>query len=335
MALETWTVDTNQIPLRLRKYMSLHTFLSNKQIRDAWMSGSLEVVTPEGSQEPPLEDLIGLRSIVFPDSDVILLNKQPILPIPPQERPKDVFILHKPAGYESSVGESEEETKTVSHWLKDLPAGCVPVDVETSGLLLLTNDHDLNHSVRKSGNTVDKKIDQDDASVRRLLEGIPLHDGIAKALSVSILSSITLTRRVKTERGIHGGYRDIERECTVLSLRIKEGRKHIVRKMAKGAGLKLLHLHRHSIGDVMCPKQEGSVIRLDTIDIERLWERSGGRGQVDESRVKALRKIVHRTRERGTYYVRLEEWFRDKGVPLRSDTNTIDATSSSYSFSID
>lgn len=142
---ETGTLDQSVIPLRLRKYLSKHTTLSNKEIKQAFHDGNIEVTSSFVGDPAPLSDLRGLNAFIFPETDRVSLNGQLITP-KEGHGGSDVFLFHKPGmsifivfdhifqlisslvGFECVVDrEDEGENNTVTRWLRDLPAGCVPV----------------------------------------------------------------------------------------------------------------------------------------------------------------------------------------------------------------
>ncbi len=82
--------------MRLRKFFSYYTTLSNQQIRNAWKEGKIVIQNPlhkeQKNEEEESEDDDPLTRIIFPEEEVFLDN-QKVLPIPPQ---RYYFALHKP-----------------------------------------------------------------------------------------------------------------------------------------------------------------------------------------------------------------------------------------------
>lgn len=144
-----------------------------------------------------------------------------------------VLALHKPRGY-TTTRHDPHAAHTVYELLPKIP-GLHPVgrlDRDSEGLLLLTNDGDLTHrlthprfGVRKvyrvwtEGGTLPKEV------CRRLLLGVDLEDGPAKALAC---------------RPAPGG--------AVLVL--AEGRKREVRRMLQRVGYPVRRLLRLQVGPI-------------------------------------------------------------------------------------
>ena len=95
------------------------------------------------------------------------------------------FALHKPRGYVTTMHDPQGRP-TVAEFLPDSPAGLVAVgrlDMDTEGLLIVTNDGDLAHRLMHPRHHVEKEylavvggVPTDD-ELRRLREGIELDDG--------------------------------------------------------------------------------------------------------------------------------------------------------------
>jgi hypothetical protein len=122
---------------------------------------------------------------------------------------------------------------------------------------------------------------------------VELKDGFAQAVSVTV--------------------HPLERFCgTEIRLTITEGRKHIVRRMAKTVGLKLLHLHRERVGCLTMKgiEEVGSIRLLDKAEVMELWKQAGGFERVCWNRILSLIKVVRFRRLKSQEpFWRLEEWF--------------------------
>ncbi|WP_045246160.1 pseudouridine synthase [Thermus filiformis] len=150
---------------------------------------------------------------------------------PPKERV--VLALHKPRGYTTTRADPHAQ-KTVYDLLPEIP-GLHPVgrlDRDSEGLLLLTNDGELTfrlthprHGVRKVYRVWTEGGTLPQALCRRLVEGVVLEDGPARALSC---------------RPAPGG--------AVLVL--AEGRKREVRRMLKKVGYPVRRLLRLQVGPI-------------------------------------------------------------------------------------
>lgn len=153
-------------------------------------------------------------------------------------RERTYLAFHKPAGCVTTRSDPEGR-KTVYDLLGDIGAWVAPVgrlDLETSGLLLLTNDTvwadritnpdsgiPKTYRVRARGGLTEDKI-------RLLREGVMLNDG--KTLPARVAISSANAKR------------------TLLDLTITEGRNRQVRRMLSAVGSKVLALERVAIGPV-------------------------------------------------------------------------------------
>jgi 23S rRNA pseudouridine2605 synthase len=136
-------------------------------------------------------------------------------------------LLHKPAGVVTTAHDPQGRPTVVG--LVDHPARVVPVgrlDVDTTGVLLLTNDGALAHRLAHPRYEIDKAYEVEswtrlsDDELRRLRDGVELDDGPTRPAQV---------RRLDDRR---------------LELVIHEGRNRQVRRMLEAVGHRVRRLHR-------------------------------------------------------------------------------------------
>ena len=157
------------------------------------------------------------------------------------------FMLYKPAGVVSAT--TDGRNKTVLDLLKDenikglSPAG--RLDIDTEGLLLLTDDGELIHRLLSPKKHVDKvyevhiKSALSEDSIKLLEEGIDIGDKKDDG-------SPYLTLPAKVD--VIG--KD-EEELPVIHLTIHEGRFHQVKRMLEAVGNEVLFLKRLSMGPLL------------------------------------------------------------------------------------
>ena len=189
------------------------------------------------------------------DSDVVTLAGQTI-----GDDALQYYLLYKPSGVLTAARDSRAQTvmdllpEALSR-RKVLPVG--RLDKDTTGLLVLTNDGALAHSLLDPKRHVWKKYIArvegrlTEADVRAFTEGIELSDFTAKPARLSIL-----------EAG------DCE---SVGEVEVREGKFHQVKRMFGARGHEVLTLHRASFGPLTIPEgmQPGDFTKLsqDQIDL--------------------------------------------------------------------
>lgn len=167
------------------------------------------------------------------EADRVTLDGKPL-----QGAGRQYILLYKPKGY-LTTWRDPQGRPTVYDLLQDAGTWLSPVgrlDLDTSGLLLMTNDNAFaerltnpdykipkTYQVKTSTRFTDEQIDQ-------LRQGVSLSDG--------------LTRPAEARR-----LRDSER-YTFLELTITEGRNRQVRRMIEALGGKVLKLVRTAIGPI-------------------------------------------------------------------------------------
>ena len=145
-------------------------------------------------------------------------------------------MLYKPAGTVSTLSDPEGRP-TIAQYLKGIPERVYPVgrlDYDAEGALLVTNDGDLAHQLMHPRYGVRRtylakvsgvpKMEQ----IARLVSGLRLEDGRAKALEAAVQS--------RTPRN------------TWIRLVVAEGRPHLVKRLMEAVGAPVIKLHRPDYG---------------------------------------------------------------------------------------
>lgn len=170
---------------------------------------------------------------IDPGKDRIAFDGAPI-----RAAAKVYLLLYKPKGYLTTYDDPKGR-KTVYDLLPDRDRFVFPVgrlDLDTSGLLILTNDSAFAERLANPDGEVPKTYQVKasshlgDEQLQRLREGVDLKDGP--------------TRPARVTRLREAGGR------TVFEITITEGRNRQVRRMVEAAGAKVLKLVRVAIGDV-------------------------------------------------------------------------------------
>jgi 23S rRNA pseudouridine2605 synthase len=167
------------------------------------------------------------------DRDRITLDGKPI-----RAAARRYILLYKPKGYLTTYRDPEGRP-TVYDLLTGVDAWLAPVgrlDLDTSGLLILTNDTDFAERLTNPDHKVPKtyllkaSVILGDDQLELLRRGIALSDGPTSPARVTRLRD-------------SGKY-------TFLELTITEGRNRQVRRMIEALGAKVLKLVRTSIGPI-------------------------------------------------------------------------------------
>ena len=136
------------------------------------------------------------------------------------------------------------------------------LDMESEGLLLLTNDGDLAHRLTHPSFGVAKTyvaevpgpIPKDLG--RRLRAGVELEDGPAKVDSFDVM--------------------DLHHNRAVVEVVIHEGRKHIVRRLLEAVDRPVSRLVRTQIGPVQLGHQRpGTLRKLNPVEVSQLYKAVG------------------------------------------------------------
>ena len=180
-------------------------------------------------------EICGLGQTADPELDDIRIDGKPL----PQIGEKVYILLHKPRGYVTTLSD-EKGRKNVSELVKDCGTRVYPVgrlDMDSEGLLLLTNDGDFANRLMHPSHQVDKvyKVTVTNYSA----------DGIVRLKKPVMLDGYTIQPpgvSVLAEQG--------EGAKAILLVTIHEGRNRQVRRMCDLAGMPVLRLIRVQEGSL-------------------------------------------------------------------------------------
>ena len=233
---------------RLDKVLSNLGYGSRKEIKQAIRKGLIEVngeiVKDNGMQ-------------IDPENDRIVANGEEIF-----YRKFIYLMMNKPDGVVSATTDTRDETVVdlleIEHQVfNPFPVG--RLDKDTVGLLLLTNDGDLNHRLISPKWKVDKvyyaKIDKKvtESDVNKFKKGITLDDGyLCKEAKLEILSA--------TDEG------------SEVMITIQEGKYHQVKRMFEAVDKNVVYLRRVEFGTLKLDEEleEGEYRELTEEEINIL-----------------------------------------------------------------
>jgi len=169
-----------------------------------------------------------------PSRDVVTIDGERVA----AAGPRRTILLHKPRGVVSTMSDPEGRP-TVRDLVRVLPGRLYPVgrlDLQTSGLLLLTNDGTLAARLLSGERGIERvyevKVDgrPDGRMLERLRRGIRLDDAAPVPAGVRIL------RELPTK--------------TWLEMRVRRGHWHVVRRLCEAVGMRVDKLVRVAFGPV-------------------------------------------------------------------------------------
>lgn len=209
---------------RIQKYLARCGISSRRDSEKLLIDGLIKI-NGKTVKEPGFK--------ISPNTDIVEISGEIL-------KPPDLqyYILNKPAGFITSVSDPFCK-KTVMDLVKLIPYRIFPVgrlDMDTEGLLLLTNDGELCNILTHPKFQIEKEyfivingiLSRE--HLNKLTNGILLEDGKTKPSIVTIL-----------KQGPN---------FTHISLIIKEGKKRQIRRMFKALGFKVLYLKRTTLGPI-------------------------------------------------------------------------------------
>lgn len=192
---------------------------------------------------------------IDPEKDLVCLNGKPLQ----QERPHRYYMYYKPAGVLTTTSDPQRRT-TIFDQLPELRGQVVPVgrlDMDTRGLLLLTNDGELTYRLTHPSWEVPKTYvavvagKVSNRALRQLANGVLLDDGMTAPADVRLMKQSS-------------------RKSTI-ELTIHEGRKREVRRMCRAVGHPVQSLLRVRFGGLSLSKlAEGDMRPLKKSEVAQL-----------------------------------------------------------------
>lgn len=208
--------------MRLDKYIAQVSELSRSQVKKA-LKAELITLNGETVKDPALH--------ISPE-DLVELDGEPLS----QPGPR-YFMLNKPQGYICATHDGEHPTvlDLLDEINKDKLQIAGRLDIDTTGLVLITDDGQWNHKVTSPRHHCPKTYyaclahDLAENAEEKLTEGLML-DGETKRTKPATLERL-FTNEVK--------------------LTISEGKYHQVKRMFAALGNRVTELHRESVGGIV------------------------------------------------------------------------------------
>jgi 16S rRNA pseudouridine516 synthase len=236
--------------MRLDKFLAESAIGTRKVVRDYIKDGKVSV--NDRSIVDPASEIDECRDIIR------YLNKQVLYP------GKVYYMFHKPTGCVTARKDLTMKT-VLDYFPPDLRNMIFPIgrlDKDTEGLLLLSNDGNLEHQLMHPDKHVEKTYffwafgTLDNRAKDCLKAGVVIEEDetVAKALKLQVEMV-----------GTYQDYEEIMKLINVLSLKrkdneqpvvsgyitISEGRRHQIKRMLKAVGCYVVYLKRVSIGKLM------------------------------------------------------------------------------------
>jgi 23S rRNA pseudouridine2605 synthase len=237
--------------IRLQKVLASAGIASRRKAEELIRSGRVKVdgivVKEMGTRINPDEAVVhvdGNRVVLRADQVYLALNKMP--------------------GMLSTMSD-ELGRPNIGQLLEDRPERLFHVgrlDMDSEGLLLLTNDGDLAHRLTHPSYGVPKTYMAEIPGPvprdlgRKLRAGVELEDGPAKVDSFDVVD-------------VHNGR-------AVVEVVLHEGRKHIVRRLLDAVDHPVSRLVRTQIGELQLGHQRpGTIRKLNPVEIAQLYKAVG------------------------------------------------------------
>jgi 16S rRNA pseudouridine516 synthase len=208
--------------MRLDKFIGNNTQLSRTQIHIAIKQGAITIN----------DNIVNKTNAHINAGDKVIYAGQLI-----EERKARYLMLHKPTGYVSANSDSEHSTVLD---LIDLPFKhelqiVGRLDIDTTGLILLTDDGQWNHKITSPKHSHTKSY------------LVTTADAIDESAKTIFAEGVLLKGETKTT---------LPAELSIIDshharLSICEGKYHQVKRMFAAIGNRVVALHRERIGDIL------------------------------------------------------------------------------------
>ena len=229
--------------MRLNKFIAECGIASRRKAEELIIQGRITVNN---------KTITKLSFDVNPDSDEIRFDGEKI-----KFKKHVYYLLNKPKGVVTSTSDEKKRTVVtdlIKSNLKIYPVG--RLDINTTGVLLLTNDgdfanrliHPRNNVIREYKVVLDKELDPKDE--QQLIKGVLIDDKKGRFESVNLIKKSS-------------------RKAVIVSC--TEGRNHFVKKMFGSLKYNVVSLHRKSFAGIVDDIPIGSYRKLRDDEIKKLF----------------------------------------------------------------
>lgn len=211
--------------IRLQKYLSQCGIASRRKAEQLMLSGAVTV-------NNVIADKLGMK---VTEKDIVKVNDKIVKPV----KKKIYIMLNKPEGIVTTLSDTHNRKTVLDIVGKDLNERVFPVgrlDMDTEGLLFLTNDGDLAYTLTHPKHEVNKTY-------------IASLNGKINNKQLRKLESGVIIDGIKTAPAKANVIKDYADRSDV-KITIHEGRNRQVRKMFESVGLKVIELKRIAIGNI-------------------------------------------------------------------------------------
>jgi 23S rRNA pseudouridine2605 synthase len=211
--------------MRLQKFLAECGLASRRKAEEIIMSGRVRVNGAVVKE---------LGTKVDPDRDLVVVDGAPV----ERKETRRYVLLYKPPGCVTTLSDPQGRP-TARGYLTGVKERVFPVgrlDYDAEGALLFTDDGELANRLahpsygHKRVYLVKTKGDPGEPALRRMVEGVRLEDGPARALLAEV--------HEKAEKN------------TWIKIVVGEGRNHLVKRLCESVGLPVLRLFRPEFGGV-------------------------------------------------------------------------------------
>lgn len=211
--------------MRLQKFIALCGVASRRKAEELIGEGKVKVNNKTVKE---------MGVIIDPGKDIIKVDDKRIR----LENKKIYIMLNKPIGYVTTM-DDEQDRKIVTDLIEGVKERIYPIgrlDMDTTGLLLLTNDGDLAYKLTHPRNEVLKRY-------IAIVEGVPNRQELERFRNGLIIdgrktskATIKIAKRFDDE--------------SILDIEIHEGRNRQVKKMCEAINHPVKKLKRVAIGSL-------------------------------------------------------------------------------------
>lgn len=225
-------------PININKFISSSGLTSRRQADVLVKTGKVKI---NGKPAKPIDKV--------KKDDKVTVDEKPVLAIEPE---RTYLAFNKPIGVISTADKNSPNNiiSAVKYPIRLFPVG--RLDVNTSGLILLTNDGDIVNKILKGAQKVEKEY--------QVELNKPIKETFLPKLERGVYIDGFLTLRAKTKQ--------ISEK--VFNITIVEGKKRQVRRMCEAFGYEVVKLKRIRIGKLTLDSiSEGKYKILSRADITK------------------------------------------------------------------